>query len=57
MAENNTRERLILAGMEEIRAHGMQGFSQTQFDAADLNEDGTVDVFDLALLKRAVLAK
>ncbi len=37
--------------------HGMQGFSQTQFDAADLNEDGTVDVFDLALLKRAVLAK
>jgi AcrR family transcriptional regulator len=34
MAENNTRERLILAGMEEIRAHGMQGFSLRRVSAA-----------------------
>ena len=27
MADLNTREKLILAGMEEIRLHGIQGFS------------------------------
>ena len=34
MAEISTRERLILAGMEEIRAHGIQGFSLRRVSAA-----------------------
>lgn len=34
MAELTTREKLILAGMEEIRAHGMQGFSLRRVSAA-----------------------
>lgn len=34
MAETSTRERLILAGMEEIRAHGIQGFSLRRVSAA-----------------------
>ena len=34
MAETSTRERLILAGMEEIRAHGIQGFSLRRVSAS-----------------------
>ena len=32
----------------------MQSFTAAQFDAADVDGDGAVDVFDLSLLKRLV---
>jgi hypothetical protein len=36
--------------------HGMAGFTAEQVTIADLNEDGTVDVFDMALFKRLLLS-
>ena len=33
----------------------IDGFDQAKFDAADMNRDGEVDVFDIALLKRELL--
>ena len=32
-----------------------EGFTQEQYEASDLNEDGVVDVFDLIELKQAIV--